>query len=95
MSDFDDFMAITDDKLTQALGVYRDPDKPDQTDAAIALVAGTEEGFDSGLTIVAVGTVGCDSDSVEVVLHGFRDGKRVLLSPISLGDELIVSLRNH
>jgi len=94
MSDFDDFMEITDEKLTQALGVYRDPSKPDQSDAAIAMVAGTEEGFDTGLTIIAVGTVGCDIDSVEVTLHGFRDGKRVILNPISLGDELIVSLRN-
>ena len=94
MSDFDDFMAITDESLSRALGIFRDPSKTNHTDAAIAMVAGTEEGFDTGLTIVAIGTVGCDIDSVEVALHGFRDGKRVALAPISLDDELIVSLRN-
>lgn len=94
MSDFTAFMEAADERLVQAIGVFRDARQLTQRDGSIALVAGTDESFETGLTIVAIGTVGHDVDSVEVTLHGFRDGQRVALEPVSLGGELIVALRN-
>lgn len=92
-TDFQEFMALTDENIQNALGITRDRDNDTQREGSIALVCSTEQDMESGAVLVAIGTVGHDVDSVEIALHGFIDGERVMLSPMLLGDEVVISLR--
>ena len=92
MSDLDEFLEAVDETCINSIGLSRVvADNPN--DAQIAMVLTTEVDF-NGATMIVTGSVGNDQSYLTVAVRGFQDGDGTNLDVMSVGDEIIITMKN-
>ena len=94
MSDLTEFLEAADDTTMEWNGIVRVPDA-DPDHAQTALFVCLDRDFENrGPALFAMASAGTDLGHIAISIHAFVDGQRVEPDVLTLGDELIITIKN-
>ena len=91
MTTLNEFINTVEDTCVNSIGLARTGEV--HGDAQIAMVVTTDESFEKA-TLIATGSVAHGGEHVAIAVRGFIGQGPVDLEVISLGDEVIISVKN-
>jgi hypothetical protein len=94
MSEASDFTEAADVHTAKWTGLIRHHVENPAHAQHVQFVATDEDFEHSGLTLFAVASAGTDLGHVAISIHAFVDGARVEPDVMTIGDELVITIKN-